>query len=81
MTILRLFVYQVGDHIEKINDESMVGRRHFEVAKLLKEIPKNSIFTLRLIEPLKAGFCKQCYQLTKLIYNFNLRTDNLLCIF
>ncbi|XP_065214295.1 PDZ domain-containing protein GIPC3 isoform X1 [Planococcus citri] len=53
----RIQYIQVGDHIEKINDESMVGRRHFEVAKLLKDIPKNSIFTLRLIEPLKAGFC------------------------
>ncbi|XKL61861.1 hypothetical protein PGB90_001694 [Kerria lacca] len=52
----RIQYIQVGDHIEKINNESMVGRRHYEVAKLLKEIPKNSIFTLRLIEPLKAGF-------------------------
>lgn len=48
---------QVGDHIEKINGESMVGKRHFEVAKLLKDIPKDSIFTIRLVEPLKAGFC------------------------
>lgn len=36
----------------------MVGRRHFEVAKHLKEIPRNSLFTLRLVEPLKAGFCE-----------------------
>lgn len=36
----------------------MVGRRHYEVAKLLKDIPKGSVFTLRLIEPQKAGFCK-----------------------
>ncbi|KAK7603714.1 hypothetical protein V9T40_003713 [Parthenolecanium corni] len=53
----RIEYIQVGDHIEKINDESMVGRRHFEVAKHLKEIPRNSLFTLRLVEPLKAGFC------------------------
>jgi hypothetical protein len=33
-----------------------VGRRHFEVAKILKEIPKDSIFTIRLVEPLKDGF-------------------------
>jgi hypothetical protein len=33
-----------------------VGRRHFEVAKMLKEIPRNSVFTLRLVEPLKDGF-------------------------
>ncbi|XP_063227716.1 PDZ domain-containing protein GIPC3 [Bacillus rossius redtenbacheri] len=47
---------QVGDHIEKINNESLVGRRHYEVAKMLKEIPRDSTFTMRLIEPLKDGF-------------------------
>ncbi|XP_076331195.1 PDZ domain-containing protein GIPC1-like [Tachypleus tridentatus] len=46
----------VGDHIEKINGNSMVGCRHFEVAKTLKEIEKGSTFMLRLVEPLKAGF-------------------------
>ncbi|XP_015601623.1 PDZ domain-containing protein GIPC3 [Cephus cinctus] len=49
-------VIQVGDHIEKINSENLVGRRHFEVAKMLKNIPKGSKFTLRLIEPQKNGF-------------------------
>lgn len=39
----------------------MVGRRHYEVAKLLKDIPKGTVFTLRLIEPIKAGFCKYYY--------------------
>ena len=48
----------VGDHIEKINDKSMVGCRHFEVAKMLKEIPKGSTFSLRLVEPMKSGFSK-----------------------
>ena len=48
----------VGDHIEKINDESMVGRRHYEVAKTLKEIPRGETFSLRLIEPMKSGFSK-----------------------
>lgn len=47
---------QVGDHIEKIDDTPLVGWRHFEVAKLLKEIPKGKTFTMRLIEPLRAGF-------------------------
>uniref|UniRef100_A0A8D8XAI3 PDZ domain-containing protein GIPC1 n=1 Tax=Cacopsylla melanoneura TaxID=428564 RepID=A0A8D8XAI3_9HEMI len=47
---------QVGDHIEKINDESLIGRRHFEVAKLLKDIPKGTTFTIRLVEPVRAGF-------------------------
>uniref|UniRef100_A0A146L901 PDZ domain-containing protein GIPC1 n=1 Tax=Lygus hesperus TaxID=30085 RepID=A0A146L901_LYGHE len=47
---------QVGDHLEKIDNDSVVGRRHFEVAKMLKEIPLGSTFTLRLVEPIRAGF-------------------------
>lgn len=46
----------VGDHIEKIDERSMVGCRHFEVAKTLKEIPKGTVFTLRIVEALKSGF-------------------------
>lgn len=34
----------------------MVGKRHFEVAKFLKEIPKGSTFTIRLVEPMRTGF-------------------------
>lgn len=34
----------------------MVGKRHFEVARILKEIPKGTQFTIRLVEPLKSGF-------------------------
>ncbi|XP_076355139.1 PDZ domain-containing protein GIPC1-like isoform X2 [Tachypleus tridentatus] len=52
----RLKFVHVGDHIEKINGKTLIGCRHFEVAKALKEIEKGSTFTLRLIEPLKAGF-------------------------
>ena len=48
----------VGDHIEKINDVSLVGSRHFEVAKMLKEVPKGSTFSMRIVEPIKAGFCE-----------------------
>ena len=48
----------VGDHIEKINDVSLVGSRHFEVAKMLKEIGKDTTFTMRIVEPLKSGFCE-----------------------
>ncbi|XP_045474060.1 PDZ domain-containing protein GIPC3 [Harmonia axyridis] len=47
---------QVGDHIEKLDGINMVGKRHFEVAKVLKEIPKGSTFTIRLVEPMKTGF-------------------------
>lgn len=50
------FYFQIGDHIEKIDDECLVGRRHFEVAKMLKDIPVGTTFTLRLIGPMKAGF-------------------------
>ena len=52
----RLKHIQAGDHIEKINQKSLIGCRHFEVAKMLKEIPLNTVFTIRLVEPLKAGF-------------------------
>lgn len=47
---------QVGDHIEKINGVSLVGSRHYEVAKMLKDIPVDQAFILRVVEPLKAGF-------------------------
>ncbi|XP_030388243.1 PDZ domain-containing protein GIPC3 [Scaptodrosophila lebanonensis] len=46
----------VGDHIEKLNDQNMVGKRHYEVARMLKEIPTGKTFTLRLIEPVRSGF-------------------------
>jgi hypothetical protein len=46
----------VGDHIEKINDKSLVGTRHFEVAKMLKDLPVGSTFTMRLVEPNAFGF-------------------------
>ncbi|XP_054422871.1 PDZ domain-containing protein GIPC2 isoform X1 [Pteronotus mesoamericanus] len=44
----------VGDHIECINGENIAGWRHFEVAKKLKELKKEELFTLTLIEPKKA---------------------------
>ncbi|XP_031630710.1 PDZ domain-containing protein GIPC1 isoform X2 [Contarinia nasturtii] len=47
---------QPGDHIEKLNNINVVGKRHYEVARLLKDIPTHSTFTLRLIEPMKSGF-------------------------
>lgn len=46
----------VGDHIEKLNGVDMVGKRHYEVARLLKEIPTGATFTIRLVEPMKSGF-------------------------
>ena len=45
-----------GDHIECVNRKSMIGQRHFEVAKFLKEIPVGVAFELTLVEPLRSGF-------------------------
>lgn len=44
----------VGDHIESINGKNIVGMRHYEVARMLKELQKNQVFTLKLMEPMKA---------------------------
>ncbi|CAD5125268.1 DgyrCDS13515 [Dimorphilus gyrociliatus] len=52
----RLEPVMVGDHIEKIDGISMVHKRHFEVARALKEIPRGQRFKLRLVEPIKSGF-------------------------
>lgn len=35
---------------------SVVGKRHYEVARMLKDIATGSTFTMRLVEPLKSGF-------------------------
>ncbi|KAE8609462.1 hypothetical protein XENTR_v10011815 [Xenopus tropicalis] len=53
-TIDKVKVINVGDHIEAINGKNIVGSRHYEVAKMLKELEKGQTFTLKLIEPLKA---------------------------
>lgn len=44
----------VGDHIQSINGLDLTKSRHFEVAKLLKEIEIGKEFTMTLVEPLKA---------------------------
>lgn len=44
----------IGDQIEAINGKSMVGSRHYEVAKTLKELPMSTRFTIRLVEPKKS---------------------------
>uniref|UniRef100_A0ACB8F4P4 PDZ domain-containing protein gipc2 n=1 Tax=Sphaerodactylus townsendi TaxID=933632 RepID=A0ACB8F4P4_9SAUR len=44
----------VGDHIESINGKTVVGCRHYEVAKNLKDLEKGQTFMLKLIEPLKS---------------------------
>ncbi|KAM9330564.1 PDZ domain-containing protein GIPC3 [Gastrophryne carolinensis] len=50
----RMKTVKVGDSIEAINDQTIVGCRHYEVAKMLRELPKNKSFTLRLVQPKRA---------------------------
>ena len=45
---------QVGDHILMINTKDMVGCRHYEVARTLKELPVGEEFLMKLIRPHKA---------------------------
>ena len=52
--INRIEAVCVGDSIEAINDHSIVGCRHYEVAKMLWELPKLQPFTLRLVQPKRA---------------------------
>ncbi|CAH8604464.1 unnamed protein product [Schistosoma margrebowiei] len=42
---------QPGDQIEKIDDISFNGRRHYHVASYLQNIPITNVFCLRLISP------------------------------
>jgi len=44
----------VGDHIAKINGTDLQGCRHFEVARMLKEIAIGSEFTIERVSPKKA---------------------------
>uniref|UniRef100_A0A8C5RIX8 GIPC PDZ domain containing family member 1 n=1 Tax=Laticauda laticaudata TaxID=8630 RepID=A0A8C5RIX8_LATLA len=50
----RIQIINVGDMIESINGQSLIGCRHYEVAKMLKDLPKGRTFTLKLTEPRKA---------------------------
>ncbi|XP_030052984.1 PDZ domain-containing protein GIPC1 [Microcaecilia unicolor] len=50
----RIQLISVGDMIESINGQSLIGCRHYEVAKMLKDLPKGRVFVLKLIEPRKA---------------------------
>ena len=49
---------KIGDHVTQINDKNVVGMRHYEVAKMLRELPLGEQFTLNLTEPLRGGFGK-----------------------
>lgn len=45
----------VGDHLEKIEGKSVVGRKHAEILNMLNDIPKGTTVTIRVVEPLKSG--------------------------
>lgn len=44
----------VGDHIESINGENVVGCRHYDVARKLRDVPVDSEIVFGLVKPLKA---------------------------
>merc|ERR1711997_750292 len=46
----------IGDHIASIDGSTVVGYRHYEVAKILKQKEKGSTISLCLFEPIKLGF-------------------------
>ena len=50
---------RIGDHIASIDESNVVGCRHYEVAKILKQKPKGSTIRLGLFEPIKLGFGKK----------------------
>ncbi|KAL4659206.1 PDZ domain-containing protein GIPC1-like isoform X1 [Arapaima gigas] len=52
--IHQIQIVNVGDMIVSINGQSLIGCRHYEVARMLKELPKGREFSLKLVEPLKA---------------------------
>lgn len=43
----------VGDMILSIAGQNLEGARHFEVARILKELPRYERFTMTLVEPHK----------------------------
>jgi len=47
----------------------MVGSRHFEVAKMLKEIARGDQFSLRLVEPMKSGFSEFLQAVSRFVCN------------
>ena len=55
---MQIGIFQIGDHIASIDEVSVVGYRHYEVAKMLKEKKRGSTITLSLYEPIKLGFGK-----------------------
>ncbi|KAH7729844.1 RGS-GAIP interacting protein GIPC [Aphelenchoides avenae] len=47
---------QLGDFVEQINGVPMEGKRHFQVTRMLRQIPVGATITLRLVSPHRSGF-------------------------
>lgn len=47
----------VGDHIEAINNTVVIGTRHYDVARMLREFPVGEPISFQLVEPMR-GFGK-----------------------
>lgn len=47
----------VGDHIEAINNTAVIGTRHYDVARMLREFPVGEPISFQLVEPMR-GFGK-----------------------
>lgn len=50
-------VLQVGDHIEKINNETMKGKRHFDVAHVLRQIPVGQTYAVSYVFSVILPYC------------------------
>lgn len=44
----------VGDHIEAINNNAVVGTRHYDVARMLRELPVGEEIFFQLVEPVRS---------------------------
>ena len=44
----------IGDHIEAINNITVVGTRHYDVARMLRELPVGEEIIFQLIEPVRS---------------------------
>ena len=63
---------QVGDCLETINGESMLGLKHYEVAAKLKGVAVGSPMVLQLVEPRKSS-CGVRHAQARLRFRYNAR--------
>ena len=53
----------VGDHIEAINSKAVIGIRHYDVARMLRDFPVGEDISFQLVEPVR-GFGKLTCNIT-----------------